>query len=113
MTLTVKAQLVLSQLETAAVLYCNMPQVHRLTDPNTAGAPIIEVIQSSVFTNYLLTSVDGSPVQGHAPGVHSAPLTANGSTDVFIEYIPVNRLGDPDTCGHPRADGSPDVYVNG
>ena len=108
-----KVRLVLSQLETAAVLYCNMPQVHRLTDPNTAGAPIIEVIQSSVFTNYLLTSVDGSPVQGHGPGEHGGPLTANGSTDVFIEYIPVNRLGDPDTCGHPRADGSPDVYVNG
>jgi uncharacterized Zn-binding protein involved in type VI secretion len=90
-----------------------MPQVHRLTDPNTAGAPIIEVIQSSVYTNYLLTSVDGSPVQGHGTGEHSSPVTANGSTNVFIEYIPVNRLGDPDTCGHPRADGSPDVYVNG
>ena len=89
-----------------------MPQVHRLTDPNTAGAPIIVVIQNSVFTNYLLTSVDGSPVEGHGPGVHAGPLTANGSSNVFIEYIPVNRLGDPDTCGHPRAIGSPDVYVD-
>ena len=89
-----------------------MPQVHRLTDPNTAGAPIIVVIQNSVFTNYLLTSVDGSPVQGHGPGLHGGPLTANGSSNVFIEYIPVNRLGDPDTCGHPRAIGSPDVYVD-
>jgi len=89
-----------------------MPQVHRLTDPNTAGAPITVVIQNSVFTNYLLTSVDGSPVAGHGPGVHGGPLTANGSSNVFIEYIPVNRLGDPDTCGHPRAIGSPDVYVD-
>ena len=64
-----------------------MPQVHRLTDPNTAGAPIIVVIQNSVFTNYLLTSVDGSPVEGHGPGVHAGPLTANGSSNVFIEYI--------------------------
>lgn len=111
-TLILKAQLASSLLEIAAVLYCNMPQVHRLSDPNTADAPIIEVIQSSVFTNYLLTSVVGSPVQGHAPGVHSAPVTANGSANVFIEYIPVNRQGDPDTCGHPRADGSPDVYAN-
>lgn len=90
-----------------------MPQVHRLTDPNTAKAPIIEVIQKSVYTNYLLTSVDGCPVEGHGPGVHSSPLTANGSPNVFIEYIPVNRLGDPDTCGHPRDTGSPDVYANG
>ena len=90
-----------------------MPQVHRLTDPNTAHAPIIEVIQKSVYTNGLLTSVDGCPVRGHGPGRHGHPLTANGSPNVFIEYIPVNRLGDPDTCGHPRAAGSPDVYVNG
>lgn len=89
-----------------------MPQVHRLSDPNNAGAPIIDVIQSSVFTNYLLTSVDGSPVEGHAPGIHSSPVTANGSANVFIEYIPVNRQGDPDTCGHPRDSGSPDVYVD-
>jgi len=108
-----KVQQALSQLETLAALYYNMPQVHRLTDDNTAGAPIVSVIQSSVFTNYLLTSVDGCPVAGHGPGVHGGPLTANGSTNVFIENIPVNRLGDADTCGHTRAVGSPDVYVNG
>jgi uncharacterized Zn-binding protein involved in type VI secretion len=89
-----------------------MPQVHRLTDPNTAGAPIVEVVQQTVYANNLLVSVDGSPVEGHGPGVHSGPLTANGSQNVFIQFIPVNKLGDPDTCGHPRADGSPNVYVN-
>jgi len=89
-----------------------MPEVHRLSDTNTDGAPITEVIQSSVYTNYLLTSVDGSPVAGHDTGVHSSPVTANGSSTVFIEYIPVNRLGDPDSCGHPRNIGSPDVFVD-
>ena len=90
-----------------------MPQVHRLTDPNTAGAPIIEVIQKTVFANYLLVSVDGCPVQGHGPGEHAGPLTANGCQSVFIEYIPVNDRGDPDTCGHPRAQGSPNVFTEG
>ena len=90
-----------------------MPQVHRLTDDNTAGAPIISTVQTTVYANSLLVGVDGSPVAGHGPGVHAGPLTANGSTDVFIENIPVNRKGDPDTCGHPRNIGSPDVYVNG
>lgn len=90
-----------------------MPQVHRLTDPNTAGAPIIEVIQKTVFANYLLVSVDGCPVQGHGPGEHGSPLTANGCQTVFIEYIPVNDRGDPDTCGHPRAQGSPNVFTEG
>lgn len=90
-----------------------MPQVHRLTDDNTAGAPITHTVQSTVYANNLLVGVDGSPVEGHGPGVHGAPLTANGSTNVFIENIPVNRKGDEDTCGHPRNIGSPDVYVNG
>jgi uncharacterized Zn-binding protein involved in type VI secretion len=111
--LILKVQLALNQLETQAVSYYNMPQVHRLTDKNKAGAPIVSVIQSSVYVNNLLASVDGSPVAGHGPGVHAGPVTANGSQDVFIEYIPVNRLDDPDSCGHPRAIGSPDVYVNG
>jgi uncharacterized Zn-binding protein involved in type VI secretion len=91
-----------------------MPPVHRLTDLNSADAPIIEVIQKSVFVNNLLLSVDGSPVAGHGPGEHSGPLTANGCHDVFAEFIPVNDLGDPDTCGHPRAiPHSPDVFTHG
>lgn len=90
-----------------------MPEVHRLGDPNSAGAPITEVIQKTVFVNNILTSVDGCPVEGHGPGTHSSPLTANGSTTVFIENIPVNRRGDADTCGHARTDGSPDVFIEG
>jgi uncharacterized Zn-binding protein involved in type VI secretion len=90
-----------------------MPEVHRLTDDNTAGAPITHTAQSTVFSNNLLVGVDGSNVAGHGPGKHAHPLTANGSTDVFIENIPVNRKGDKDTCGHPRNNGSPDVFVNG
>jgi hypothetical protein len=90
-----------------------MPQVHRLTDDNTAGAPITHTVQSTVYANNLLVGVDGSPVAGHGPGVHGGPLTANGSNDVYIENIPVNRKGDSDTCGHARNIGSPDVYANG
>lgn len=90
-----------------------MPEVHRLTDPNTAGAPIIEVIQKTVFANNLLVSVDGCPVASHGIGIHNSPVTANGCQTVFINYIPVNDRGDPDTCGHPRAQGSPDVFTEG
>jgi len=90
-----------------------MPAVHRLFDTNTADAEITSVVQSSVYVNNLLASVDGSHVQGHGPGKHSSPLTAQGSNNVFIENIPVNRQGDNDTCGHSRNIGSPDVYVNG
>jgi hypothetical protein len=83
-----------------------MPPVHRLTDPNIEGGNITEVIQSSVFTNYLLTSVDGSEIE------FGPETTDNGSNNVFIEYIPVNRQGDLDTTGDPRAEGSPNVFVN-
>lgn len=84
---------------------------HRLGDPDTAGAAITSVIQPDVFVNNILASIDGCPVAGHAPGEHSSPVTANGSPTVFIHNIPFNRTGDADSCGHPRAAGSPDVFV--
>jgi uncharacterized Zn-binding protein involved in type VI secretion len=88
-----------------------MPEVHRLNDPNDDGAVIEEVIQSTVFANNMLVSVDGSPVEEHGIGEHDSPVTANGSTTVFINGIPVNRRGDEDSCGHVREQGSPDVFV--
>jgi zinc D-Ala-D-Ala carboxypeptidase len=89
-----------------------MPEVHRQFDTNTDNAPIISVVQQSVFVNYLPASVDGSAVEGHGPGTHASPVTANGSNTVFIEYIPINRRDDADNCGHTRAIGSPDVFVD-
>lgn len=90
-----------------------MPEVHRLTDSNSAGAPITSVRQRSVYVNNKLVSVDGSPVKPHGVYPHASPFTANGSKTVFAERIPVNFRGNPDTCGHPRAKGSSDVYVEG
>lgn len=93
-----------------------MPEIHRLNDPNEDGVPIAAVPQSTVFANNMPVSVDGSIVtyywEGDYSDSHSAPETDNGSTNVFIEYIPVNRRGDLDTTNDPRAEGSPDVFVN-
>lgn len=86
-------------------------QVHRIGDPDTAGAAVIASLQSTVFVNGILASVNGSPVVSH-PVFHTGVTTANGSSNVFINNIPVNRTGDPDTCGHTRAAGSPNVFVN-
>jgi uncharacterized Zn-binding protein involved in type VI secretion len=88
-----------------------MPEVHRLGDPNDAGAPITSTLQQTVFANNSLVSVDGSQVEGHGLPPHAAPVTANGSQTVFINNIPVNKTGDNDTCGHARASGSPDIFV--
>jgi len=90
-----------------------MPQVQRQFDTNNFGAPITRVAQKSVYANNLLVSVNGSRVQGHGIGKHYSPETANGSRNVYIENIPVNRQGDNDTCNHARKGGSTNVYVNG
>lgn len=82
-----------------------MPDIHRLGDPNEDEDLIIEVIQTSVFANNLLVSVDGSIVDDD-------DYTANGAKTVFAENIPVNYRGNPDLeCEIPRAQGSPDVFV--
>lgn len=93
-----------------------MPEIHRLNDPDDDGVPIAAIPQSTVFANNMPVSVDGSIVayywEGDYSDSHSATETNNGSTNVFIEYIPVNRSGDEDTSGNPRAQGSSDVFVN-
>jgi uncharacterized Zn-binding protein involved in type VI secretion len=92
-----------------------MPSAHRLNDPNDAGGVINSIPQSTVFINGMLASVNGSGVSSHNPFVppHTDALTSNGSSTVSIGGIPVNRLGDADTCGHSRAAGSADVSIGG
>jgi uncharacterized Zn-binding protein involved in type VI secretion len=86
-----------------------MPAVHRLGDANDDGGVIESVAQGTVYVNQQLVSVDGSTVSGHSLDLPT--VTANGSATVFVGGIPVNRAGDEDECGHPRAEGSPDVFI--
>jgi uncharacterized Zn-binding protein involved in type VI secretion len=79
--------------------------VHRLGDINEQDGEITEIPQGSVFVNNILVSIDGSKVEG------GPETTANGSPTVFIAGIPVNRQGDEDESGTPRAEGSPNVFV--
>lgn len=96
----------------------SLQQVHRMGDPSDANGRITAIPQSTVFANRKLVSVDGSIGTSHPPcpadPIHCAGnwKTANGSPSVFINGIPVNGRGDADTCGHVRAEGSPDVFVN-
>ena len=93
-----------------------MPKVARMDDENTGGGIIKTIPQSTVFANGLLISVDGSKGTGHPIGVpHSENVwvTANGSSTVTINNIPVNDQGDADSCLHTRAGGSPDVFTHG
>ena len=85
--------------------------VHRIGDPNSAGAPVVGSLQTRVFVNGQIVAVDGSPVAGHGTGTHSNPITTSGSLRVYAGGFPVNRQGDPDSCGHIRVGGSPNVFV--
>lgn len=93
-------------------------QMHRIGDSNTGGGRITVTPQSTVFANNRLVAVNGSVGTSHPPcpkpAIHCAGAwrTTGGSPNVFINNIPVNRIGDPDTCGHSRAAGSENVYVN-
>lgn len=89
-----------------------MPAIERIGDTNTAGAPVTATGQSTVFANGILVAVNGSAVARHGKNAHAGPQTANGSSNVFINQIPINRVGDADTCGHTRSSGSTNVFVN-
>jgi uncharacterized Zn-binding protein involved in type VI secretion len=94
-----------------------MPKVHRIGDSNSAGGSVTGTPQGSVFANNILIAVDGASVSPDSScndgNIHCAPNTANGGPTVFAEGIPVNSAGDPDTCGHPRVNGSPNVFTDG
>lgn len=93
-----------------------MPAVQRLGDVNNLGGSIISTLQTNVYANGLLISVDGSTVSSHTPntGIHLAAncRTNGGSANVFINNKKVNYTGAPDNCSHTRTGGSPNVFVN-
>jgi len=90
-----------------------MAAVQRKTDANTGGGTISSTVQSTVFANSKLVSVNGSTVTTHgtSPNVHAGVITANGSSTVFAGGIAINRTDDADSCTHTRTGGSDDVFV--
>jgi len=92
-----------------------MPKAQRNGDANTGGGVINSVPQTTVKCNGENLSVNGSKGTGHGVGIHSVNAweTDNGSETVFAEGIAVNRTDDADTCTHPRAGGSDNVFVGG
>lgn len=95
--------------------------VIRKGDANVAGGRIITPQQGSVYANGKLVACDLSQGSSDAAcecsggcNIHCAfhwTARVAGSRTVFAEGTPVLAEGDVDTCGHPRAAGSPDVYA--
>lgn len=91
-----------------------MPQVVREGDKNSAGGRVIKG-NSSFIVEGKPVSVDGSPVSPHKPcpeiPKHCHAKTDMGTKTFYVDGIPVNLLGNLDTCGHPRVEGSPTFYA--
>lgn len=86
--------------------------VHIIGDVNTANAPIVTVPKQNIaFIEDIKISVDSSPVAPHGVAKHGSPKTANGSSFVTIDDIPVNHVTNPDTCGHERDSSIVDGFL--
>ena len=91
--------------------------IQRVGDQNTAGGVILEG-DNTVLINGRAVAIQGASVSPHpccgrrgCPPTHcNAKTQANGST-VLVNGKPLIFTDDNDTCGHPRAGGSPDVMV--
>jgi len=99
-----------------------MPAVVRVGDSLSTGHGCVGTTtlesanQGSVFVNGILAAVVGAPTVAHPvpPDPPCAPHVANlnaGSPNVFIEGIPVGRIGDSADAG-AMTSGSPNVFAN-
>jgi len=99
-----------------------MPAVVRVGDSLSTGhgcvgsTTLASANQGSVFVNGILAAVVGAPTVAHPvpPDPPCAPHVANlnaGSPNVFIEGIPVGRVGDSADAG-AMTSGSPNVFAN-
>ena len=94
-----------------------MPAVQRQGDANSAGGLATSGV-SSVRVNGRAVVVPGISVSPHpccggrGCSKHCSATTSGGSSTVRVGGQPVVRTSvDVDTCGHPRAGGSPDVRI--
>lgn len=83
-----------------------MGNSHRLGDRNFAHGEIISTSVTNVYVNGKLKATDGDPVSPDLfcdrGNVHCAPVTANGSPNVYVNGLPASRGGDLDSCGDMR-----------
>ena len=87
-----------------------MPGIVRNTGQDVAGGKLIKG-SLNVSANTKPVVRIGDDVAGHGRGRHAGPVMAEGSPNVFTNFIPTSRAGDIADCGHP-ASGSANVIVN-
>ena len=85
-------------------------QIVRVGDVNSAGGAVISGTQT-VTMNGLAIALDGSPVTCHTPnkGEHVHAHCVASEYSIKIEGKRVIYVGDVDSCGHVRIQGSPSI----
>lgn len=91
--------------------------IQRVGDRNTAGG-VIQNGDNTVLINGRAVAIEGSSVSPHpccgakgCPPTHCSAKTHTNNSTVLVNGKPLIFTDDHDTCGHPRASGSPDVIV--
>jgi len=93
-----------------------MPSIVRIGDANGAGGVATGGVPR-VIVNGRPISVNGDSVTPHPccgqPGcaAHCSAVTTLGSSRAIAGGIPIQYIGCPDSCGHSRAQGSPNSIV--
>ena len=90
--------------------------VVRVGDTNAAGG-IATAPRPTVLAQGVPLAMYASPVTPHpccgVPGceIHCVALITGGAPTVLAEMMPVHKVMDIDTCGHPRVTGAPTVLI--
>lgn len=88
-----------------------MAKISRVGDTNAVGGKIIRGAKT-VVANGIPVGLHVSAITPHPAGpTHKASVTTTGSPTVFVEGMPVLRVGSTSTCGHPIIIGSPNIEV--
>jgi uncharacterized Zn-binding protein involved in type VI secretion len=85
-------------------------QIVRVGDVNSGGGIVISG-EPSVRLNGLDVAVDGSPVTPHPRGLFTIDHAHCVATEqnIKVKGKRIIFVGDVDSCGHTRIQGSPDV----
>ena len=88
-------------------------KIVRVGDINEKGGRVLQG-DNTVFLNGKPIAVEGMPVSTHTAqpfgrGNHTSSRTRATTSSIFVNGKRIIVVGDTDTCGHKRIDGSPDV----
>lgn len=96
-----------------------MPAITRIGVDDSAGhcfspRPADTAGQETVFVNGILVTVVGAHYPTHCCGpVCHDGQASTGSSTVFVNNLPVHRIGDEIDCGDVSGNGSPNVFAGG